>query len=754
VGVPARWFADGATKASLTPVLVAWGLEVPATKAEMVEALSAVFADPARVAAQAARLTAEHRATLTSYVDDDSPGYDLERYNRRVDALTAGRALGLVFPTYAEYAGDLPAEVRIALRDRAFPFSPVEPPPALTAASEEMVAREGAAALSQFNEASMAVLDQLRDTPAKWLKNGGIGAREISRVAKAAKVEVPMVRLVLECAYAAGILQWYGPLVKWGPTAATWRDLDPGARVTLLLEAWLGLCWPATRTHDLAAKALPVADEARRCDRCRAGRRAVLEAWAGMPVGRGVDDASLAGVVAWRRPLLHTEHREVVVRVEPDRYPSAYRRGRGRGAWSTRAVADPIVLPGGAPTLGTFADEARMVGLVAHGAATPLLRALLAGEREQVVALAEGMLPATTGVASFGSDLTVVVPGTASGGLSRLLDSCADREGRGGATTWRFTTVSVRRALDEGVSARELLAQLEEVAGGALPQPLAYLVRDVGRRHGALRVAGAGSVIRCTDEALLAEVVADRKLRRLGLELMAPTVAVAAVGDAEVLAALRTAGYLPMPWTGEPESATAASSGANHAEVAEVAEVVGAFGDIDELGDIDSRAFVPVSAAGVVDLTSRRMARDRSVARAQETPDEHTARIIERIVNSTMRQSRPAPPPPETEDPGAAAARLVGLAVSARRPASADPALVRELRRVNGVVSDDELELLAAAILAGDAIAIRYRSVSGSVTERVVSAMSYAGNLLEGFCHLRQDARTFLASDIEAVFHP
>jgi hypothetical protein len=52
-------------------------------------------------------------------------------------------------------------------------------------------------------------------------------------------------------------------------------------------------------------------------------------------------------------------------------------------------------------------------GLVAHGAAAPLLHALLAGDRAGVVGLADEMLPAAAGQAAFGSDLTAVGTGPA-----------------------------------------------------------------------------------------------------------------------------------------------------------------------------------------------------------------------------------------------------------------------------------------------------------------------------------------------------
>ena len=67
----------------------------------------------------------------------------------------------------------------------------------------------------------------------------------------------------------------------------------------------------------------------------------------------------------------------------------------------------------------------------------------------------------------------------------------ADVESSGGATVYRFTESSVRRALDAGRSASECHAFLAAVSRTAVPQPLTYLIDDVARRHGRLRVGAA-----------------------------------------------------------------------------------------------------------------------------------------------------------------------------------------------------------------------------------------------------------------------
>ena len=728
VGAPAAVLIDEISKDRLAPVLRAWGLPTQTTKAATAAVLSAAFGDPARVAAQLTLLTPQQRAGLA---DETGAAHEHRHLwlDRRIDALTAGKAAGVVFGGYSAYEGYVPAEVRVALRDRALPFDPMEPVLPTTAASPEMVEREGRAALMQFSEACLTILDHVRDRPLAWLRSGGIGAREVSRVAKTCQVEVPVVRLVLECAYAAGLFELHGATLRCGDVAGAWRDLDPGARATFVIERWPVIAWSPTQTHDAAGKALAVADEDRDCLRCFDGRMSTLAEWVRLPPGQSVHDAALATLVSWVRPLAHTAHREVVE--EPDDWG----RGYGRGSSTGRALPDPFRVPEGEPTLGPVADEARLLGLVAHGVATPLLHALFAGDRAKLVALADALLPAATGEATFGSDLTAVVTGPPTGELSALLDSCADRESRGGAVTWRFSTASVRRALDAGTTAAELAVRLSDVATKGIPQPLSFLVADVGRRHGLVRVAPALAVIRCEDEGLLAEVVADRKLRKLGLRLVAPTVAVSSAGDAETIDALRSAGYLPMPWV-----------------------------DADVTPDVTpdvTRGGAASDETAVINLASRRASRGQASVNHlgprsdQEVVDDQLERLIAQV-SSGVRQGHVTGPPtvaPEPETPEDAAARLVGTARAAM-PGGPDRQLVVELRRVNRVLSDDEIEILAEAVVDLNAVVIRYRSSSGSITDRVISDLAYSGQMLKAWCHLRSDSRTFLASEILAVDYP
>jgi hypothetical protein len=82
---------------------------------------------------------------------------------------------------------------------------------------------------------------------------------------------------------------------------------------------------------------------------------------------------------------------------------------------------------------------------------------------------------------------------------------------------------------------------------GAVPQPLDYLVHDVARRHGEVTVTTVACIVQASDPVLLAEIAGHRRLARLGLRLLAPTVLASTMPADKTLAALRENGYAPVP---------------------------------------------------------------------------------------------------------------------------------------------------------------------------------------------------------------
>ena len=190
--------------------------------------------------------------------------------------------------------------------------------------------------------------------------------------------------------------------------------------------------------------------------------------------------------------------------------------------------------------------EAELLGIVAEGTLTAHGRELVAGDEDTgaAAALARAM-PVVATTFTLQADLTATVVGMLDRDIVVELRLLADVESTGPATTFRFSEASLRRALDAGRGAEEILAFLQRHADKGVPQPLAYLVGDVARRHGHLRVGAAGSFVTSDDPGVLADACTNRRTRKLALRLLAPTVAVSPQSLDVVIAGLRGAGFLP-----------------------------------------------------------------------------------------------------------------------------------------------------------------------------------------------------------------
>ena len=151
--------------------------------------------------------------------------------------------------------------------------------------------------------------------------------------------------------------------------------------------------------------------------------------------------------------------------------------------------------------------EATTLGLVALGGMPSYARALLAGDGRRAALLAP-LLPEPVDHVLLQADLTAVAPGPLEPDLARRLQVAAEVESRGGATVYRFTAPSVRRALDLGWTAAELHAFVEAVSRTPVPQPLSYLIDDTARTYGTVRVGHAEAFVRADDEAALTELLA------------------------------------------------------------------------------------------------------------------------------------------------------------------------------------------------------------------------------------------------------
>ncbi|WP_219470464.1 helicase-associated domain-containing protein [Nonomuraea rhizosphaerae] len=424
------------------------------------------------------------------------------------------------------HVAEMPREVALGLRgpDYRAPFTPEPPEVATIPIDPEEVDHLMTLAAPHVVERCAALLDNTSKMPLPLLKTGGVGVREVRRISKETGCDEDETRLLLEVCAVSRLLAWDEPSVGMVPTEKfdRWRLDEASARLRVLLAAWWRMERSSLRKVD-GKYGTVLGDDQSGAAVARV-RRAVLSVLAHLPSGTAFSDrASLVRNVHWHAPLL-----------------------------------DQSLL---ADCASAVLVEARLLGLLANDSLTDLGRALAglsakAGdESDDAVPLVEHdpmLVEASTRAlasvrrsALFGPDLTAVVTGPPSAELAALLDRVAERESRGAASVWRFTTESVRRALDHGYDADELLEELSEV--GTIPQPLEYLVRDVARRHGEVTVTMVGCVVQAGDPALLAEIAGHRRLARLGLRLLAPTVLVSSAGPERTLTALRENGYAPVP---------------------------------------------------------------------------------------------------------------------------------------------------------------------------------------------------------------
>ena len=207
--------------------------------------------------------------------------------------------------------------------------------------------------------------------------------------------------------------------------------------------------------------------------------------------------------------------------------------------WRTPRRADRL-----APVPAMLAEAARL-GIVVGGVLSTAGRGLLAPGEDGAADGIRGLLPEPVDHVLAQPDLSLVAPGPLVAELADTLAVVADVESSGGATVFRVSEASVRRALDAGWSAADLHDFFTRVSRTPVPQALDYLVDDVARQHGRLRVGSIESYVRSDDHGLLSQVLNDRRAASAELRRLAPGVLVSGLGADEVLTVLRDAGYAP-----------------------------------------------------------------------------------------------------------------------------------------------------------------------------------------------------------------
>jgi hypothetical protein len=499
------------------------GLDPTGDRQRDVEVLAEHLRDPGRVGALLEECEPRARAIVDHLERDGAPGV-VESTDRAVSRAEAAGPVDQLLARGLVIARDrrhvvVPREVALALRDGRTTRHRVDEVPALVTGQrdQDLVDRAAAGAAFDLVRHVELLLEHWGTHPPAALRGGGLGVRDLRSAAALLHLDERATALHVEVAAAADLLA-QGETddldAAWLPTDRfdLWAEADPAEQWASLAGAWLG----SQRLMGLVG----TRDESRKKLNALAGdlerawvpeaRRDALAQLAGLPRGQvlaaGTGIPSLVELVRWHRPRRPAQRAEAL-------------------AW--------------------FLEEATTLGLSALGGLSVHGRALLDDPGAAAAAL-QPLLPEPVDHVLLQADLTAVAPGPLEHELAHNLALMADIESRGGATVYRFGADSVRRAFDSGWSAAEVHAFLATSSRTAVPQPLVYLVDDVARRFGTLRVGAAGSFLRSDDEAALTALVHDPSAAALRLRQIAPTVVVTDVPLDVVLPRLRELGLAPV----------------------------------------------------------------------------------------------------------------------------------------------------------------------------------------------------------------
>ena len=186
--------------------------------------------------------------------------------------------------------------------------------------------------------------------------------------------------------------------------------------------------------------------------------------------------------------------------------------------------------------------EAEWLGITGQGAISKYGSALLVGAELNEI---DGDLPKSVDHILIQSDHTAIAPGPLEHEIAQELAILAEIESRGGATVYRFSEATIRRGLDHGRTGDEIKAFLKKTSKTPLPQPLEYLIADVAKKHGKLRIGNTSSFIRCEDLSLITQIMNDKRLDILSLRQIAPEVLICQHDAGDAMNILRSFGYLP-----------------------------------------------------------------------------------------------------------------------------------------------------------------------------------------------------------------
>ena len=444
----------------------------------------------------------------------------------------------------------LPRQVALALRGGRLTREPLTAPEAgdLETVGADVVASESSFHAEEAVRLVAALLEEWGREGGTIRRTGGVSARALARTADALGLEVDAAARIIEITAGAGLLGLDDDGATWVPSslAAGWLTDSLPQRWAPLALAWSGSArtpWlTGTRDDDGTLRAALSPDlEAGWAVRLRARVLALL---GDLSQGTSATPAFVRAALTWespRRTIPGGAISAVLAEAETLGITGGGALTEAGRILARRAAASLDEQDPGLSGSTSGANSAEEAGGAAY--AEPL------SDDEALTALETALaadLPAAVEMILVQSDLTAIVPGRPAPELAALLERTSVVESRGGALTVRFTPESVRGALDVGYRAEEITQEIGRYSPTPLPDSLSVLIQDAARHHGAVRVRAVSALLRIGDEATAAGLLAEPRLKDLGLDQVAPGILVATASAGQVLRELRATGLAPV----------------------------------------------------------------------------------------------------------------------------------------------------------------------------------------------------------------
>lgn len=459
---------------------------------------------------------AQRRASVTHESHDVGP----------IDWLLAR---GLLVPLDAGHV-ELPHSVGLALRGGAIvdDFTLTPPVPELGHTSAALRRNAAMGAIAEILRLTAELLFAVREQPLATLRSGGVGVRELRRLAESIRLGVHESAVLLELCAMAGLLRLDVDSSTWvQPPSLEWLNLPRQEQWLWLVNAWLA----SERAPSLVGQPLTGPSSS-----------AAHQGAAGTTINALSAEAQRPDAPVVRRRVLEILNELTTEAAAPDgKAPVLDARAvLQRAEW-----AQPRMSRRFSSLVRGILEEASLLGLMGSGALTQLGSAMADGQPEKAMTILGEHLPAAVNHILLQADLTAVAPGYLAPELSETLQLMADAEGQGPASIYRFSATSVRRALDAGQDAESLLAFLREHSATDVPQPLEYLIQDTASRHGRLRIGTSASFIQSDDETAITDLLLEARTSALSLVRIAPTVLTSSASPRETARVLRELGLSP-----------------------------------------------------------------------------------------------------------------------------------------------------------------------------------------------------------------